>query len=63
MIASLLKGAQELEEFAREAEYSCAKLIQLLQPTFLSYNLDPPTQPDAISLATYPLDFTPPEGT
>lgn len=63
MIASLLKGAQELEEFAREAEYSCAKLIQLLQPTFLSYNLESPQQPEPISLGSYPLDFTPPEGT
>jgi len=61
MITSLLKGAQELEEFARDAEYSCAKLIQLLQPTFLAYNLERPAQPEATPLASYPLDFTPPE--
>ncbi len=62
MIKSLLKGAQDLEEFARESEYSCAKLIQLLQPTFLSYNLESPQQPEPISLASYPLEFEPPEG-
>jgi hypothetical protein len=62
MITSLLKGAQELEEFAREAEYACAKLISLLQPTFLSYNLESPPQPQPISLSSYPLEFIPPEG-
>jgi len=61
MIVSLLKGAQELEEFARESEYSCAKIIQVLQPSFLSYQLESPTPPEAIPLASYPLDFTPPE--
>lgn len=62
MVISLLKGAQELEEFARESEYSCAKLIQLLQPTFSSYNLESPMQPEAVSLSSYPLDFISPEG-
>ena len=62
MIKSLLKGASDLEEYARESEYKCAKLIQLLQPTFLAYNLESPQKPDRISLASYPLDFEPPEG-
>ena len=63
MIISLLKAARELEQFARESEFSCANLIQLLRPTFASYQLNAPPLPQPIPLSAYPLDFHPPEGT
>ena len=62
MIVSLLKEARELEQFARESEYSCAQLIKCLHSTFQTYKLDPPPIPTAVPLSAYPLDFQPPEG-
>lgn len=62
MIVSLLKEARELEQFARESEYSCAQLIKCLHSTFQTYKLDPPPLPTAVALSAYPLDFQPPEG-
>jgi len=61
MILSLLKSAAELEQFARESEYQCANLIQLLRPTFELYLLAPPALPTPIPLTAYPLDFQAPE--
>lgn len=61
MISSLLKSAQELEVFARESEYLCAKLIKTLEPTFIAYDEEPPQVPKAIPVSEYPLDFTPHE--
>lgn len=61
MISSLLKSAQELEVFARESEYLCAKLIKTLEPTFLLYEEEPPRLPKAIPVSEYPLEFTPHE--
>ena len=61
MIVSLLKSASELEEYAREAEYACANLIQMLRPTFDAYEIEPPALPQPLPLTAYPLDFTPPQ--
>mmetsp|Transcript_5890 Transcript_5890/g.8662 ORF Transcript_5890/g.8662 Transcript_5890/m.8662 type:complete len:552 (-) Transcript_5890:86-1741(-) len=61
MVLTLLKTAAELERFARDAEYSCANLIQLLNPAFIAYGIDPPELPRAVPLSAYPLDFTPSE--
>lgn len=61
MISSLLKSAQELEVFARESEYLCAKLIKTVEPTFKAYNEEPPQVPKAVPVSEYPLDFTPHE--
>jgi hypothetical protein len=61
MVFSLLKTAAELEKFARDEEYSCFNLIQLLKPSFASYGIDPPKLPRTIPLAAYPLEFIPPE--
>jgi hypothetical protein len=63
MIISLLKSASELEEYAREAEYACANLIQVLKPTFEIYQLTAPALPQALPLTAYPLDFTPHQAT
>jgi hypothetical protein len=61
MIVSLLKSASELEEYAREAEYTCANLIQMLRPTFHAYEIEPPALPQPLPLTAYPLDFTSPQ--
>jgi len=62
MLASLLKTAQELEVYAREAEHGCAKLMQILEPMLLSYDEELPPIPERIPSTSYPLDFTPHEG-
>lgn len=59
MVVSLLRSASELEQYAREAEYACANLIQVLKPCFELYKMDPPGLPQPLPLAEYPLDFTP----
>ena len=59
MVLSLLRSASELEQYAREAEYACANLIQVLKPCFELYKMDPPGLPQPLPLAEYPLDFTP----
>ena len=59
MVLTLLKTAAELERFVRDAEHSCANLIQLLNPAFIAYGIDPPELPCAVPLSAYPLDFTP----
>ncbi|GKY93571.1 hypothetical protein MPSEU_000324500 [Mayamaea pseudoterrestris] len=61
MIVELLKSASELEDYAREAEYSCANLISLLQPTFETYGIVAPSLPKATPLTAYPLEFTAPQ--
>jgi len=61
MISSLISAAQELEQFAREAEYSCAILIQALRPTFNYYKLKAAPLSEPVPLTAYPLDFEPPE--
>jgi len=61
MISSLVSAAQELEQFAKEAEYSCAVLIQALRPSFNYYRLDAPAIPEPIPLTAYPLDYEAPE--
>jgi hypothetical protein len=61
MIVSLLNAASDLEEYAREAEYACANLIQMLRPAFLEYKIEPPALPQPLPLTAYPLDFTPPQ--
>lgn len=58
---SLLKSASELEEYAREAEYACANMIQMLRPTFDAYEIEPPALPQPLPLTAYPLDFTSPQ--
>jgi len=63
MIISLLKSASELEEYAREAEYACANLVQVLKPSFEIYQLTAPSLPQALPLTAYPLDFTPHQAT
>jgi len=59
MVASLLRSASELEQYAREAEYACANLIQVLKPCFELYKLNPPGLPQPLPLTAYPLDYTP----
>eukprot|EP00554_Chaetoceros_debilis_P013949 CAMPEP_0194121672 /NCGR_PEP_ID=MMETSP0150-20130528/47889_1 /TAXON_ID=122233 /ORGANISM="Chaetoceros debilis, Strain MM31A-1" /LENGTH=1084 /DNA_ID=CAMNT_0038814207 /DNA_START=94 /DNA_END=3348 /DNA_ORIENTATION=- len=62
MLSSLIKSASELEVYAREAETKCHRLLQIIHPTFASYEYAPPPSiPDAIPVSSYPLDFTPPE--
>ena len=61
MILSLLQMASELEVYAREAEYSCANLIQILRVTYTDYGMTEPTLPTPLPLSAYPLDFEPPE--
>lgn len=61
MIVQLLKSASELEDYAREAEYACANMISLLQPTFEAYGIEPPSLPKPKPLTSYPLEFTPPQ--
>lgn len=61
MIQQLLKGASELEEFAREAEYACANMIALLKPTFQAYGIPETPLPQPVALADYSIDFTPPQ--
>ena len=61
MIVSLLKSASDLEEYARDAEYECANLIQMLRPTFELYGMEPPALPQPLPLTAYPLDFAPPQ--
>jgi len=63
MIVSLLRSASELEQYARESEYSCASLIQTLKPMFELYEIEPPALPKPVPLTAYPLDFTPPQAT
>ena len=62
MISSLVNAAQELEQFAKEAEYSCAILIQALRPTFKYYKINAPLIPEPLPLTAYPLDFEVNEG-
>jgi hypothetical protein len=61
MIVELLKSASELEDFAREAEYACANMISMLQPTFDAYDMGAPSLPKALPLTSYPLEFTAPQ--
>lgn len=59
MVLSLLRSASELEQYAREAEYACANLIQVLKPCFEAYKMDPPGLPQPLPLTAYPLEYTP----
>lgn len=59
MVLSLLRSASELEQFARESEYACANLIQVLKPCVELYDCEPPTLPQPLPLTAYPLDYTP----
>jgi len=61
MILSLIKMANELEGYAREAEYSTANLIQILRVTYSDYKMDEPALPKPSPLSAYPLDFEPHE--
>ena len=61
MIGQLLKAASVLEDYARQAEYQCANLIDLLKPTFTYYQVHAPSLPKPVPLASYPLDYTPPQ--
>jgi hypothetical protein len=62
MVISLLKTASELENFARDAEFSCSNFAQLLKPAFHQlYQVPPPNLPEPIPLSAYPLDFSSPE--
>ena len=61
MIVQLLKRASDLEEYAREAEYACANLIALLQPTYEAYGVEAPSLPKPKPLTEYPLEFTAPQ--
>jgi len=61
MIVQLLKSASELEEYAREAEFACANMIALLQPTFQAYCIEAPLLPKPVPLTSYPLDFQVPQ--
>ena len=61
MVIQLLKSASDLEEYARQAEYACANMISLLQPTFEAYEIDAPALPEPVPLTSYPLDFVPPQ--
>ncbi len=62
MLSSLIKSAQELEIYAREAEAKCHRMMQILKPMFVTYEEDPPDVPEPIPVSSYPLDFIPPEG-
>jgi hypothetical protein len=61
MVVQLLRSASDLEDYARQAEYACANMISLLQPTYQSYELEPPALPEPVPLTSYPLDFVPPQ--
>lgn len=61
MVASLWKSVNELESYAKEAEYGCLKLKQVLEPMAFSYEVDLPQVPDSSSLDAYPLDYEDPE--
>ncbi len=61
MVMSLLKAASELEQFARESEYSCAVMVKLMKSTFYTYDIEAPILPNPVPLTAYPLDFQPPE--
>ncbi|CAB9526787.1 expressed unknown protein [Seminavis robusta] len=61
MIGQLLKAASVLEDYARQAEYQCANLIDLLRPTFAYYGVDTPSLPKPAPLSAYPLEYTPPQ--
>ena len=61
MVASLWKSVNELESYAKEAEYGCLKLKQVLESMAFSYEEDLPQVPDSSSLEAYPLDYEDPE--
>lgn len=61
MTANLLKAASVLEEYARQAEYNCANLIDILRQTFAAYAVAPPALPQPAPLSAYPFDFVPPQ--
>jgi hypothetical protein len=61
MTAQLVKSASELEQYAREAELTCANMINLLKPTFETYGIDAPALPKPKQLTEYPLDFIVPQ--
>lgn len=61
MIGQLLKSASVLEEYARQAEFQCANLIDLLRPTFVHYKVDAPMLPKPAPLSAYPLEYMPPQ--
>ena len=61
MVMSLLKAASELEQFARESEYSCAVMVKLMKSTFYAYDIEAPILPNPVPLTAYPLDFDAPE--
>eukprot|EP00543_Licmophora_paradoxa_P001972 CAMPEP_0202455364 /NCGR_PEP_ID=MMETSP1360-20130828/12915_1 /ASSEMBLY_ACC=CAM_ASM_000848 /TAXON_ID=515479 /ORGANISM="Licmophora paradoxa, Strain CCMP2313" /LENGTH=952 /DNA_ID=CAMNT_0049074933 /DNA_START=46 /DNA_END=2904 /DNA_ORIENTATION=+ len=61
MVISLLKSASELEQYARDAEYACASLIQILKPCYENYRIEPPPLPSPVPLTSYPLNFVPHE--
>jgi hypothetical protein len=60
MLLQLLKHASELEAYAMDAEFACANLISMLQPTFRKYGIEAPSIPKAKGINEYPLTFTPP---
>ena len=59
MTTQLIKGATELEQYAREAELACANMITLLKPTFAAYGVEAPHLPKPKQLMEYPFDFVP----
>jgi hypothetical protein len=61
MIAKLFKLSNELEAYAKEVEYGCETLKQVLEPMAFSYNEDLPKLPETILLSEYQLDFIAPE--
>lgn len=61
MVASLWKSVNELESYAKEAEYGCLKLKQVLEPMAFLYEEDLPQVPESSSLEAYPLDYEDPE--
>lgn len=61
MVSSLLKSARDLEVYAKEAEFGCAKLTQILEPMLISYEEELSEIPEAVPLIAYPLDYTAPE--
>ena len=61
MVSSLLKAAHELEAYAKEAEFGCAKLMQVLEPMLISYEEELHEIPEADPLIASPLDYTAPE--
>lgn len=61
MIAKLLTISNELEAYAKEAEYGCATLKQVLEPMVFSYQKDLAKFPEIIPLNAYQLDYIVPE--